>query len=197
MKTICKKSGIPIFKSDLLLGMDLEDEHPIFRAKRSIIFDKNMIFRFMRAENPLEKRLIYLAVLNATYLVDFQVSACPQLITLEATFHRLMPLAQWIAFAEYKFAKIVGFPQYVIRADNADLSNIRSWLDAIEDIRVKINRNEITRDKNAEFMQKEMEIRKELGEANFFGKAFTPKLAKWALDVCEIRVTHENYSKWM
>jgi len=197
MKTICQKSGIPIFKSDLLLGMDLADEHPIFRAKRNVILSKDMVHRFSSATNIDEKRLIFLATINATYLVDFQYPAAPKLSTMESSFYHAMFLAQWVTYAEYKLAKIISFPQYVIRKDNADLSNIRSWLDSIDDIRQKINRKELDRDKNASLLQRELEIKRELGEANFFGKAFTPKLAKWALELCDITFRHNDYNKWM
>lgn len=197
MKVICEKSGLPIWKSPLLIGMTLADEHPIFRAKKSLILTKDMVFRFTASENVDEKKLIYLAVLNSTYLVEFHHYAAPSLGTMESTFHKLMFLAQWVHFAEYKLAKIVSFPQYIIRKDNADLKNIRSWLDAIDDIREKVNRKELERDKNAALLQREMEIKRELGEANFYGKAFTPKLAKWALELCDITVRHADYAKWM
>lgn len=197
MLTICIKSGLPLHKSDLLLGFDLADEHPIFRAKSSIIFHKDMVHRFMFAENPNEKKLIFLAILNATYLVDFEYPANPSLHTLEANFLLLIELAQWVRFAEYQLAKIVTFPRYVIRKDNADLLSIKAWLHSIEDIRVKVNKKELERDKNAALLQREMEIKKELGEAIAVGKAFTPKLAKWALDLCDVTIRHKDYSKWM
>jgi len=102
---------------------------------------------------------------------------------MEKNFYNLIFLAQWTSFAEYKLAKIVSFPQYVIRKDNADLENIKQWLAAIDDIREKVNKKELERDKNAALLQREMEIKKELGEANFQNRAFTPKLAKWALEL--------------
>jgi hypothetical protein len=197
MKTICRISGLPIWKSNLLMGMDLADEHPIFKMKNSLILTKDMIHRFSSAENVDEKRLIYLATINATHLITFEHVAIPSLKTMEATFYRASPLAQWVNFAEYKFAKIVSFPQYVVRKDNADLSNIKSWLESLEDIKNKVSRKELDRDKNAALLQKEMEIKKELGDANFFGKAFTPKLARWALELCDVTSKSEDYAKWM
>lgn len=197
MKTICQKSGVVLHKSDLLLGFDLADEHPIFRAKSTILFGVPMTHRFMFAENPDEKKLIFLAYLNATYLVDFQHHASPTLKTMEKNFYRLQEMAQWVRYAEFKLAKIVAFPRYVIRSDNSDLSNIGSWLNSLGELREKINRRELERDKSAALQQREMEIKRELGEANFAGKAFTPKLAKWSLDVCDITLQHADYNKWM
>lgn len=197
MKTICQKSGVILHKSDLLLGFDLADEHPIFKAKASILFGVPMTHRFMFAENSDEKKLIFLAYLNATYLVDFFTIANPTLKTMEKTFYSLQDLAQWVRYAEFKLAKIVTFPRYAIRNDNADLSNIGSWLNILRELREKINRRELDRDKSAALQQREMEIKRELGEANFAGKAFTPKLAKWSLDVCDITMQHPDYNKWM
>jgi hypothetical protein len=197
MKTICRISGVPIWKTNDLLGFDLEDEHPLFKAKRSLILATPMIHKFNLTATNNEKKLIFLATLNATYLVDFKVSADPSLATMESNYHRLNYLAQWVNYAESLLARVVSFPQYVIREDNRDLKNIRSWLDAIDDIRVKIQKKELDRDKNALLLQREMEIKRELGEANFFGKAFTPKLAKWCLEVCDIKFQHPEYSKWI
>ena len=197
MKTICQKSGVILHKSDLLMGFDLADEHPIFRAKSSIIFGKDMMTRFLLTENNDEKKLIFLAFLNATYLVDFHYPASPSPLTMAKYWNLTADLAQWVRFAEYKLAKIVTFPRYAIRKENCDLSNIGSWLYSLDELREKINRRELERDKSAALQQREMEIKRELGEANFAGKAFTPKLARWALDLCNITLRHPDFNKWM
>lgn len=197
MKTYCIKSGVALWKSDLLLGLDLADEHPIFRMKTQLLFTPNMVHRFMLSENNDEKKLIFLAVLHASYLVDIQYPACPTPLTVEKHFHHAFALVQWVRYAEYKLAKQVSFPQYIVRKENADLSNIGSWLNSLNELREKINRSELERDKSAALRQREMEIKRELGEANAIGKAFTPKLAKWSLDLCDITLRHEDYNKWM
>lgn len=197
MKVICQISGIPIWKSNLLLGMDLADEHPIFRMKKSLLFTKDWIHRFSHSTNIEEKRLIYLAHLNTTRLVEFKHYAEPTLQTMEATFYRLQFIASWLNFAEHHLARVVSFPQYVVTFETRHLENIRSWLDAIEEIKGKLHRNDLLRDKNAMLLAHELEIKKELGIANSLGRSFTPQLARWALEVCEITKTHPDYSKWM
>ena len=197
MKVICQISGIPIWKSNLLLGMDLADEHPIFRMKKSLLFTKDWIHRFSHSTNVDEKRLIYLAHLNATHLVEFQHYAEPTLHTMESTFYRLQRLSEWLNFAQHILARNIAFPQFVIRFDNRNLESIRGWLDAIEEIKGKIHRNDLLRDKNAMLLAHELEIKKELGIANSVGRSFTPQLARWALEVCEITKTHPDYAKWM
>lgn len=198
MKVICKISGIPIWKSNLLIGLDLADEHPIFRMKKSLLFTKDMIHRFAFAENVEEKKLIYLAFLNSTYLVDFKNPAEPSLQTMEATFYRLSnDIAPWIHFAEFHLSRQVSFPRYIVTQETRHLENIRNWLDAVEDIKNKIHRNDLLRDKNAMLLNHELEIKKELGIANLFGRSFTPQLARWALEVCDITKRHSDFAKWM
>lgn len=197
MKTICQKSGVDLFKSDYLMGFDLADEHPIFRAKPQLILTPDMIHKFMFATSDIEKKLRYLAVLNCSYLVQFEYPADPSLRTMESSFHKMMFLVQWVRFAEYKLAGQVSFPQYVIRKDNADLGNIRIWLNSLEDLKVKIGNKDLLRDKNAALLQRELEIKRELTIAGSVGSAFTPNLAKWALDLCNITFHSPNYSKWM
>lgn len=197
MRTFCTISGLPIFKSNYLLGFDLADEHPIFRAKRSLVYTPRMVHTFMTSESQDEKALIFLAYLNATDLVSFRVPARPTLQVMASQFPRLSWLGQWVAYAKFSLARMVSFPEYVVDHGNQDLSNIRAWLDAIEEIKGRIEKSEYLRDKNAELLQKELEIKRELGQAISDGRTFTPKLAKWALEICEITFVHADYQKWM
>jgi hypothetical protein len=151
----------------------------------------------MFAQSEVEKRLLYLAVLNTSNLVEWQTIARPSKLTMEKTFHDMMKIVQWVRFAEYKLARIVAFPQYIISKDTEDLLSIQAWVKALYDIRDKLDRKELDRDKNAALLQRELEIKRELNVANSVGSAFTPNLAKWALDLCDITPRHPDYNRWM
>lgn len=197
MQVICSYSNLPIYKTPYLLGCDLVDLHPIFRAKRKIILSPEFIHKFVKATAFEEKKLIFLAVLNVTELVDFKVPAMPSLQVVERNFFKLHPLAEWLDHATYAYKNAVGFPNFVINHETQDLSSLSAWIESLEDIKTQLIKKDIDRDRAAWLSQKEDEIRKELGEATSLHRAFTPNLARWALDFAEMSKTDERYIKWV
>lgn len=197
MKAICKYSGIAIYKAPYLVGMDLADIHPIFRAKRKLILNADMVHKFTKAESSEEKKLIFLAVLYATELAEFRVVAKPSPAIVDANFYKLIHTASWLAFAEHTYKQIVGFPQFVISDDTADLTSLPAWIEACEDLKSQIIRKDIDRDRAAALSQRADEIKKELGEAWLLNRAFTPALARWAFEFAGMKKEDPRYTQWI
>lgn len=197
MRVICSYSGVELWKTGSLLGFDLEDIHPIFRAKRKLILRPEWVHRFMKSENSEEKKLIFLAVLNATELLTFEVPAMPSPHIVEKYFHPAMHTACWLSYAEYTYKQIVGFPSFAVRKDTFDLATIGNWLKAIEDIKDGVIKKDIDRDRAAFLAAKEQEIRKEIGDATLLNRAFTPALARWSLDFAELKRVDERYNRYL
>ncbi len=179
---ICRISGEVLIKSPLLLGFDLASLHPIFKAKKSIILNPNMIFRFQDAKSWREKRLYFLAVINSTDLINWNHFGEPESHTIEFCFHQAVSLASWIDYARHKIADKVAFPRYVVDKENQQMRNIPIWLNTIQDIR-----NIFLKDYNDELLKKDLNdraqaIEKEFRKATITGFAFTAPLAKWALE---------------
>lgn len=197
MRAICKISGLPLYKSPYLIGFDLADIHPIFRAKRKLILTPQMVHNFMRAQAAEEKKLIFLAVMNATELVEWRAVANPSQATCEKYFFKLMHTAGWLAHAEYTYRHIVGFPQFVCDETTSDLLSVGNWITALEDLKDQIIRKDIDRDRAASLSQKEAEIRREIAEATLLHRAFTPTLARWALDFASLPRDDERYNRYI
>lgn len=197
MKVICRYSGLPLYKTPYLIGMNLADTHPIFRAKKKLILNPQMVHNFAKSESFEEKKLIFLAVLNATDLVEFRVPADPSLQTVETCFYKLMHTAGWLAYAEYTYKQVVGFPQFVVSEETKDLKSLSNWISRVEEIKEQALKKDIDRDRAASLVQREQEIRKEIGEATMLHRAFTPGLARWALEFANLKKTDERYLKWI
>lgn len=187
-KIICPISGIELYKSDYMLGFHsytLEDTHPIFKAKKSLILTVDILHRFQSAPSWIEKKLYYLAVINTTELVEFRVPAYPEPYTMEYTFEQLCKLAKWIDYARYGIPERLVFPRYLVTTDNNKLQNISSWISALYDIRniwtEKLKDEDLKREINESSARIEMEFR----NASIIGQAFTRPLAKWALEIAD------------
>lgn len=194
-KIICEISGEELIKSNLLLGFDFRDVHPIFKAKKSLILTSDMLNKFQQSQSWREKQLYYLAALNTMELVEFKVPAKPEPYTLEYTFRDIWTLATWIDYARFGIRERINFPRYVVREDNQKLENISSWLSSIYDIRklflAKSRDEDLKKKWNEETQKIEIEFRK----ASIIGQAFTRPLAKWALEITDC--PEENFNAWL
>lgn len=194
-KITCPISGEVLQKSELLLGFDLSDVHPIFKAKKSLILTIDIMDKFQRAVSWREKKLYYLAVLNTTELVEFKVPANPEPYTMEYTMMNLITLATWIDFARHGIKEKIIFPKYIVREDNADLHNIASFISVLFDLRkmflAKDRDSDLKRTLNDESQKIEIEFRK----AGIIGQAFTRPLAKWALELTD--TTEGVFKPWL
>lgn len=197
----CTISGEILYKSDLLLGFNLADIHPIFKAQKSLILNANIVHSFGHAASNREKKLWYLAVLNTLDLVEFQVPAMPEPWTMEYTFRDLCTLATWVDYARHgKIAEIHGFvekivfPRYLVKQDNQRLENISSWISALYDIRKIFLARDLENDVKKHLNQTAQKIEIEFRAAGLINQAFTAPLAKWALDISDC--PEDKYAKW-
>lgn len=194
---ICPISGEILYKSDLFLGFNLSDVHPIFRAKKELILSTDMIFRFQAAKNLREKKMYFLAVLNTTDLVDFTYPANPAPYVVEACFLDAITLAPWIDFAKAKMhphRERIQFPRYKIDKMNSEMKNISIWISALYDIRnifLEASRQE---ELKKDLTNKAADIEREFKTASAFGRAFTMPLARWALEMAEVE--SGVFEKW-
>lgn len=188
MSTItCKISGETLVRSDLLLGFDLLAVHPIFRAKKELILHPDTVHKFRRAAIWPEKKLYFLAVLNTLELIEFKVPANPSPYTMETNFLQAVHLAGWIDYARHEVKKDVAFPRYTVSIENdtQTMQNIQVWLEELQEIRNYFLKQQQDLDARKRFNDKAAQIEKEFRIAHIFGQAFTPDLAKWALEVSD------------
>lgn len=196
MRTVCQISGEVLSKADYGLGFDLGDIHPIFKAKASLILRPDTIHRFRKANSPIEKKLYFLAVLNSTGLVTFRCAANPSLFVCEKYFYCSIELCEWIVSMQNRGIAGLGFPQLVIDPINADLHSINGWLEAIAEIRKQLANRDLKQIRIADWHQRSDDIRKELANAYLDNQLFTPKIAKWALELAGVSRNSDLWGFW-
>ena len=187
---ICPISGEILSQSNLLLGFNLEQSHPIFQAHKKILLSPDIIWKFQAAKSLREKNLYYLAVLNTTALIEFRVAANPMPYIVDSTFLDICHLASWIDYAKHQIRDQVSFPQYVVDKDNKELKNISIWINAIRDIQSLFLNKSKYEDLKRELTNSAQRIEKEFRNAGLIGRAFTPTLARLALDLAGVKAEY-------
>jgi len=196
MMEICPISGEILMKGNYLLGFDLSSVHPIFKAKKSLILTKDMVFRFMDHKTSWpEKKLIFLAVLNTTELVHWQVPAKPEPYTMEFCFHEAIALASWIDYARHGIREKIQFPEYIVNMETEKMQNISTWLDSINDIKKIFIARDREDGRKREINERSQQIEVEFRTAGLIGQAFTLPLARWALELTDC--PEGCYRKWL
>jgi hypothetical protein len=186
---ICPITGEILLRSDLLLGMNFRMIHPFLQAKKEIILSPEIIYRFTASKNIRERKIYYLATLNMSDLVEFRSPANPDAWIMECTFIDLATLVPWIDYAKGMMAgrgERIRFPHYVVDKENADLKNISIWISALYDLRNLFLEKSKQEDLKKELTAKAADIEREWKRASAYGVAFTPVLAKWALDFANV-----------
>ena len=182
MQIICPISGISLLKSDYLLGEIYADVAPIFRKPRSSLLTDKTVYNFTNAKSEIEKKLWFLAVVNCTDLVSFEVPGQPSLQTCERNFYRAIQLAWWMDYASFSIAKDVSFPRFIIRTYNQNMENVSDWLTAIEVIRDDFISKDENKERQFRLNQKNQDVQKELTNAILKDKHFTPFVVSWLFE---------------
>jgi len=191
----CHISGEILYKSDILLGFDLDDIHPCFKAKKSLILKPEWIFRFTAAKSQREKKLYYLAVLNSMDLITWKHPADPSLQIIEFTMMDAMRIACWIDYAKYGITPRRPFPQLIVSEVNYKLEDISVYLDRLLEIRKQVMATQSDEVRRREINEESQKIENEFRAAGLLGQAFTLPLARWALDVSDC--PDEKYRRWL
>lgn len=190
MEIICPISGEVLIKSNLFLGEDYAEIHPIFRVPRSKFICSDLVHSFSKTSSFAEKRIYFLAALNCTDLVVFNCPANPSVSTVEKHFLQIVQIAGWIDFAASRVGRgELSFPRFVVSASNADLSNIGHWLDAMEEIKTRFMKKDVDKERSRLLQAENQKLLKELSDAQLKDRLFTPFIADWILEVCAL---HED-----
>ena len=181
MQVICPYSGEVLIRSNLLLGFDYEEVHPIFRVPRNKLLTFNLVHKFDRAASEQEKRLYFLALLHSTDLVTFSVPAKPSTKVANKNFYQVLGFAQWMDYAMLR-KEDVGFPGYIVRQDNADMENLHLWVEALLEVQNKFLARDRDIERRRSLLVENQRILNEISYAVQQGKVFTSFLARWVLD---------------
>lgn len=138
MKLTCYISGLNIQHAPQFgkLWKEYKTSHPIFRLPSERLWNlaassagSDLQWRKLPDE---EKKLLLLALLNNSGLVEFHAPARVSISMVEAYFPRVYYFCAW----KNALRRPGKFPKYAVRADNASLESLGAWLNECEEIRL-------------------------------------------------------------
>ena len=192
MNVTCIKSGVR-FRSEHFGNIPSQGIHPVFGLPaRQLVQIYETDFLHVRL-SATENKLLFLALLNSTELVTFNVPAAPT----SQIIHSLMDSAVYYArYIEDLRNPQLTFPSYVVTRENNDLSNLallfRRW-DAVRDEPKMVRRNNSLAISDwDQFLQSRSQLETLLSQSvddTFKGKGqrlvYARRLAAWALEASD------------
>jgi hypothetical protein len=178
-KIICPISGVELIRAPYMMGLSLQETHPIFRVKRRDLITADLVWNFNKSRSTEEKRLIFLGVCHATDLFTWKVIPSPSLRTIEMNFIPAFRTAGWVDFAAWQVSKEIPMPRIIISQENQNMENVGPFFESIEDIRNTVLNKTAERQKSKEVLEK---LFKEAADAFKKDRFFTPYIVDFVLE---------------
>lgn len=179
MQATCRYSGIP-FRTEYFpySFRNSSQHHPVFDIPTSDLLE--IASNWMDQKYDLtSRRLLFLALIRSTGLVQFRTYARP----LDATIHANMDLAtEWAAFIHglKSEEQLACLPRYVVSADNSTLVTIDGWFSTWADAITEY------KDQYKSYNAAQMQVRREdalarvIKDENKHIESYSRSLAEWA-----------------
>lgn len=183
MKLLCKLSGLyyetPAFGSWGTRSY-LESEHPIFSLPQEILLQQSGAWAGGRL-NEQERRLLFLALLRSTKLVDFNYPACPTDGIVQNSMEKLLRLIAW--YSDISSPQLL-LPRYSITRDTASLVNIKHWFESWDKVKYDWENKAIERSRSLQALKQSTLDRVLKSNASI---AKTNKaMASWAMEAANV-----------
>ena len=133
-----------------------------------------------------EKRLLFLALLNSSGIIEWRSQAAPEDKTILQHFEYLAKTVSWLEMYsyDYKLSKRVGpaFPKFVISPETKKLDNLKYWLQSWENARVEYETGSKRESLNQRILRRERALTKLINNSAKEPEQFAWLLAQWAAD---------------
>ena len=124
MKVHCQYSGVD-FDITGFGGTKLTYIHPIFSAETKWLLSRMGNWAAQKFTEQ-ESKLLFLALLHATELVEFRATAFPENNIVQLN---MEPLARILAWMDGLSRKELVLPKFIVQHDNRRLQNVRYWIE--------------------------------------------------------------------
>lgn len=187
MRLICQYSGVE-FSASHFGGLKFNSIHPIFELPPKMVLSRTADF-YHPTTTKAEKRLLFLALLNSSGLIEWRSIAAPDDRIILQHFDVLAQTIGWLDVYQYdsKLSRRVGpaFPKFVISADTKKLDNIKYWLQCWEDARTEYEQGSRRESINQRIQRREKALTKLINDSSKNPEAFSWTLAQWAADATD------------
>ena len=182
MKLYCRNSGISF---DVQYGGFIKEAsyvHPIFHMPVSQLLKQRGAWFTGRIENEMDKRLLFLSLLNSSELIEFSHPAEPSAKTVAVNMPRLFDLVDWMVRLRSPF---IVLPSYRVSGDNRSLDNIRYWLDSWQAERIRFEDGYRKWDKDKIQADRENALERSIKNPTKRSEQYARLLSRWAFDASD------------
>lgn len=191
MKLHCTYSGI-VWNAEGFPSIDKmrawQLPHPIFSLPLHSLLSRTTDF-FGGKLSAVERRLLFLALLNSSKMVEWRTIAIPSDSLISQMFEKLVKTIGWLDLYEYypALGRRIGpaFPRFVISSGTADLGNISHWLDAWADARGEYEAGQKREDIKEKQKRREAALIRLISNSGRDPQTYAKLLASWAADAAE------------
>lgn len=124
MRVYCQYSGVEYDVSGFG-GTKLTYVHPIFSAEPRWLLSRIGSWAAQKF-NPEESKLLFLALLHTTELVEFRATALPDNTIVQQNMEALSRIVAWMLGINRVH---LVMPKFVVQPDNRKLQNVRHWIE--------------------------------------------------------------------
>lgn len=194
MKLYCQYSGInftlPHLKTARVSTLTV---HPVFHMNRAQLYHLYDDWQEGLIDHPNDRRLLFLAILNSTNLIEWHATANPSDDIVNAQLPNLYYTCKWVTSVTLPSMKL---PRFAITRDTRNLINIGEWLKVWEQIRIDFEAGYRTRAKHEKQREREILLER-LIKGNDDTARYVGLLAQWAFDAGNVPEVIRPYWRQM
>ena len=188
MRVYCQYSGI----SYNLTGFgstDLTYIHPIFAAEPKWLLSRMGHWAAQKYTEE-ESRLLFLALLHSTDLVEFRTTAVPENKTVQLNMEQLSRFVAWMTGLS---RPQLILPKFVIQPDNRRLPNVRYWLELWQKARIDFESGYIATSDLRKLRDKEAALERLIRTSTKQVEDYAGLLASWAMQAANVPKGLQDY----
>lgn len=189
MKVYCKKSGTNFLAEGFSHKMEIAGEHPIFSAPVKTLLNSRQNW-YLGKLDERESKLLFLALMNSTGLVKFDVPAKPAASVIQSNMELLFNFIVW--YNDIQLAQL-KLPKFVINANTCTLSNVNTWLKVWQACRDDWKEGYASSTKRERLAQKEATLYKLIHSSLKKSDEYAGRLAAWAMDASDAPMNIREY----
>lgn len=192
MLVICPFSGVE-HKTTLFGKHQSTHPHPIFSVSpRELVDNYAQEWASLRFTEK-ERRLLFVALLRSTSLVEFRSIPAPTDATIQLMMEPLLRTTNWVI----ELAPVVQkfLPRFVVSRDTDRLTNLSVWLRSWEDAKQSWYEGKAQRAEKDKLLAQEQTLEKLIKSASKSSENYASQLADWALAAAPVAAPVASYWK--
>jgi len=188
MRVYCQYSGIS-YNITGFGSTDLTYIHPIFAAEPKWLLSRMGHWAAQKYTEE-ECRLLFLALLHSTELVEFRATAVPENRTVQLNMEQLSRFVAWMTGLS---RPQLVLPKFAIQPDNRKLPNIRYWLEVWQKARTDFESGYIATSELRKLRDKEVALERLIRTSTKQVEDYAGLLASWAMQAANVPKGLQDY----